>query len=169
MANISSGSPRGPKLPIRFAVMTVSNTRTKDNDKTGGWLCESLKNRGHKVVKYTIVGEEKTAIRTATQTMAHGNSVDIIITIGSTGVTDRDCVPEALKTQLDKEMDGFGELFRLLSFREVGPAAMFSRAFAGVISKTAIFCLPGSKHAVELALDRLIFPEIEHLLSMLSK
>lgn len=162
----SRSRDKGPKLPVRFAVITVSDKRTKDDDRTGVWLRDILPVRGHEVVQYSIVSENPTSIRTAIQTLVHGNKVDIVITIGGTGITDRDCVPESVGPLLEKHLVGFGELFRYLSYREVGPAAMFSRAFSGRMGRAVIFCLPGARRAVELALDRLILPEIDHLLAM---
>ncbi len=166
MARAKPSIEKGPKLPTRFAVVTISDTRTKEDDTTGGWLCENLPNRGHDVVKYSIVAENPTAIRTAIQTLVHGSRVDIVLTIGGTGITDRDCVPEAIGPLIEKHLVGFGELFRLLSYREVGPAAMFSRAFSGRIGRSLVFCLPGAQRAIELAVDRLILPEIDHLMAM---
>jgi molybdenum cofactor biosynthesis protein B len=164
---LKSSPRKGPKLPVRFAVITISDTRTKEEDATGAWLCEQLPRRGFEVVQYSIVGEQVSSIRTAVQTIIHGNKVDILITIGGTGITDRDCVPEALETLVEKRLDGFGELFRAISFKEVGPAAMFSRAFAGRIGRSIVFCIPAARRAAELALDRLIVPEMDHLMAMI--
>jgi len=156
----------GPEPNPRFAVVTVSDTKTRETDKTGTWLHRQLEKRGHEVVQYSIVSEHTTAVRTAVQTLVHGNKIDVLITLGGTGITDRDCVPEAIEPLLEKRLDGFGELFRYVSYREVGPAAMFSRALGGRIGRSLVFCLPGASRAVQLALDRLIIPELEHLLAM---
>jgi molybdenum cofactor biosynthesis protein B len=112
------------------------------------------------------VAENPTSIRTAVQTLVHGNKVDIVITIGSTGITDRDCAPESIGPLIEKHLVGFGELFRFLSFKDVGPAAGFTRAFAGRIGRSVVFCLPGASRAVDLAVDSLILPEVDHLLAM---
>lgn len=157
---------RGPRLPVRFAVVTVSDTRTREDDRTGGWLNDTIQKRGHSVAQYSIVGEDQTSIRTAIQTLVHGNKVDVVMTVGGTGITDRDCVPEAIIPLLDKPLYGFGELFRSISYREVGPAAMFSRAFGGRVGRSLVFCLPAARRAAELALDRLILPELDHLIAM---
>jgi len=166
MATDQEKTRRGPSLPVRFAVVTVSDTRTKENDRTGGWLNETIQRRGHEIAQYSIVGEDQTSIKTAIQTLIHGNKVDVVITVGGTGITDRDCVPEAIIPLLDKPLYGFGELFRAISYREVGSAAMFSRAFGGRISRSLVFCLPAARRAAELALERLILPELDHLIAM---
>jgi len=150
-----------------FAIVTVSDSRTKEDDETGGWLKDQLERRGHLVTTYSVVGEDVTAVRTAVQTLVHGGPLDVVITVGGTGLSERDCVPEALGPLLDTRIDGFGELFRFLSYREVGAAAMFSRAFAGVIAGSILFSLPGSKAAAKLALGQLILPDLGHLLAML--
>ena len=160
------GTHAGPEPSPRFAVVTVSDTKTREDDKTGRWLNDELERRGHDVVQYSIVSEHKTAVRTAVQTLVHGNRIDVLITLGGTGITDRDCVPEAIEPLLEKRLDGFGELFRYVSYREVGPAAMFSRALGGRMGRSLVFCLPGASRAVQLALDRLIIPELDHLLAM---
>lgn len=157
---------KGPKLPVRFAIVTVSDTKTKEEDRTGSWLVEAIPKRGHEVAQYSIVGENESAIRTAIQTLVHGNKVDVLITIGGTGITDRDCVPEAVIPLLEKPLYGFGELFRMLSYREVGAAAMFSRALGGRLGRALVFCLPAARRAGELALEKLILPELDHLLAM---
>lgn len=166
MARARAGKPGGPRPAIRFAVITISDSRTCDDDETGAFLQALLARRGHDVAHYSIVAENPTAIRTAVQTLVHGTKVDIVITIGSTGITDRDCAPEAIGPLLEKHLVGFGELFRFLSYQDVGPAAAFSRAFAGRIGRSVVFCLPGATRAVDLAVDRLILPEIDHLLAM---
>jgi molybdopterin adenylyltransferase len=166
MARVKNDEPKGPRPTTRFAVVTISDSRTREDDETGAFLQDLLEKRGHEVVQYSIVAENPTAIRTAVQTLVHGNKVDIVIATGSTGISDRDCAPEAIGPLLEKHLVGFGELFRFLSYKEVGPAAAFSRAFAGRIGRSVVFCLPGATRAVDLAVDRLILPEVDHLLAM---
>lgn len=165
MTNPEARLERAPPSSF-FAVVTVSDTRTKEDDETGTWLKDQLERNGHIVTTYSVVGEDITAVRTAVQTLVHGGPLDVMITVGSTGLSQRDCVPEALGPLLERRIDGFGELFRFLSYQEVGAAAMFSRAFAGVIANSVIFCLPGSHSAAKLALSRLILPDLGHLLAM---
>lgn len=153
--------------PASFAIVTVSDALSRDGDESGTWLREALSRRGHTIVAYSIVGEDVSAVRTAVQTLVHGSPLDVLITIGSTGLSSHDCVPESIMPLLHKQIEGFGELLRALSFQEIGPAAMFSRAFAGLIGRTVLFCLPGSKHAVKLALEQLVLPDLGHLLTML--
>jgi molybdenum cofactor biosynthesis protein B len=150
-----------------FAIVTVSDTLSRATDDIGAFVRDVLVREGHQVVAHSIVGEDVGAVRTAVQTLVHGSSLDVLITIGSTGLSTSDCVPEAIAPLLHKRISGFGELFRALSFQEIGPAAMFSRAFAGLMGHTAVFCLPGSRRAVELAVERLVLPDLGHLVMML--
>ncbi len=163
---MSSTDKKGPRIPVRFAVVTVSDTKTKEDDYAGSWLADHLPRRGHELAQYSIVGETQSSVRTAIQTLVHGNKIDVVVSVGGTGITDRDCVPEAVIPLLDKPLYGFGELFRAISSREVGAAAMFSRAFGGRVGRSLVFCLPGAKRAIELALDELILPELDHLMAM---
>ncbi len=160
---------QGGGPPSIFAVVTVSDVLTRVTDEAGTWLRDELRRRGHHVSNYAVIDADRTAIRTAVQTLVHGAPVDVLITLGATGLGPRDCIPEALRSLIEKEMEGFGELFRALSYREVGASAMFSRAFAGRMARTVVFCLPGSRTAAELALAKLILPELEHLLRMMKE
>jgi len=145
-------------------VLTVSDTRTLETDKGGALIEELLSDAGHKITAREVVRDESALIVDAVQNAMNGVSrPDAILVTGGSGISSRDVSPEALKPLLTKEMPGFGEVFRMLSWEEVGPATMLSRAFAGVIGGTLLFVLPGSTNAVRLAMEKLIVPELGHL------
>ncbi|MDT0841006.1 MogA/MoaB family molybdenum cofactor biosynthesis protein [Staphylococcus pseudintermedius] len=157
--------------PIRCAVLTVSDTRTTETDKGGQSVQTLLQTADFEVEiqHYMIVKDELTAIQSTVQQWLTGD-VDVIVTTGGTGIAPRDVTIEAVTPLLDKEIEGFGELFRYLSFTEdVGTRALLSRAVAGTAKRTLIFCLPGSTGAVKLALNRLILPELAHLVYEMNK
>ncbi len=148
--------------PVRCAVLTVSDTRTAEND-TGGDLIRSLVTEaGHEIVASTIVKDEP-ALVSALLTGAWGGGAEVILLTGGTGISNRDTTYEAVAALLEKTLPGFGEIFRTLSFEEVGPAAMLSRATAGTHRGRLLFSMPGSPNAVRLAMERLIVPELRHL------
>ena len=149
-------------------VLTVSDTRKKCDDISGQVIMEKLASQGVQVIRYTLVKDEISDIRSALQGMLAEKGIDIIIITGGTGVAPRDITPEAVYPYIEKPLDGFGEVFRALSFEEIGPASILSRAFAGV-TKTGvvIFALPGSPEGVTLALERIILPELKHIVSLL--
>jgi molybdenum cofactor biosynthesis protein B len=150
---------------VRCFVLTVSDTRTLETDKGGALIAELLKNAGHAIVERTIVTDERDAIADAVgAALKRADEIEAIIVTGGSGVGPRDVTPEALLPLLTKELPGFGEIFRMLSWHEVGAASMLSRAFAGVMGRTALFVLPGSTNAVRLAMEKLIAPELGHLL-----
>ena len=152
---------------VRCFVLTISDTRTEANDASGGAIVELLTGAGHQVAGRRIVRDDPAAVREAVQSAV--NTADVIITTGGTGITARDSTYEALAALLDKRLDGFGELFRMLSYAEIGAAAMLSRATAGSIGSTAVFSLPGSEHAVRLAMTKLILPEAGHVVRELGR
>ncbi|MCE5473336.1 MogA/MoaB family molybdenum cofactor biosynthesis protein [Staphylococcus pseudintermedius] len=157
--------------PVRCAVLTVSDTRTTETDKGGQSVQTLLQTADFEVEiqHYMIVKDELTAIQSTVQQWLKGD-VDVIVTTGGTGIAPRDVTIEAVTPLLDKEIEGFGELFRYLSFTEdVGTRALLSRAVAGTAKRTLIFCLPGSTGAVKLALNRLILPELTHLVYEMNK
>lgn len=157
--------------PIRCAVLTVSDTRTTETDKGGQSVQTLLQTADFEVEiqHYMIVKDELTAIQSTVQQWLTGD-VDVIVTTGGTGIAPRDVTIEAVTPLLDKEIEGFGELFRYLSFTEdVGTRSLLSRAVAGTAKRTLIFCLPGSTGAVKLALNRLILPELTHLVYEMNK
>lgn len=157
--------------PVRCAVLTVSDTRTTETDK-GGQSVQTLLQTADfdvEIQHYTIVKDELTAIQAAVQQWLT-EDIDVIVTTGGTGIAPRDVTIEAVTPLLDKEIEGFGELFRYLSFTEdVGTRALLSRAVAGTANRTLIFCLPGSTGAVKLALNRLVLPELTHLVYEMNK
>ncbi|MTV19754.1 MogA/MoaB family molybdenum cofactor biosynthesis protein [Staphylococcus delphini] len=157
--------------PVRCAVLTVSDTRTTETDK-GGQSVQTLLQTADfdvEVQHYTIVKDELTAIQSTVRQWLT-EDIDVIVTTGGTGIAPRDVTIEAVTPLLDKEIEGFGELFRYLSFTEdVGTRALLSRAVAGTANRTLIFCLPGSTGAVKLALNRLILPELTHLVYEMNK
>lgn len=145
-------------------VLTVSDTRTLQTDKGGALIEELLSNANHQITERQIVRDESALIVDAVTNAINGVSrPDAIIVTGGSGISNRDVSPEALRPLLTKEMPGFGEVFRMLSWEEVGPATMLSRAFAGTIGGTLLFVLPGSTNAVRLAMEKLIVPELGHL------
>ena len=152
---------------VRCFVLTISDTRTADTDTSGDAIAQALTSAGHELAGRQIVRDDPSAVRDVVRTQAA--KVQVIVTTGGTGITARDSTYEAISTLLDKRLDGFGELFRMLSYEEIGSAAMLSRACAGSIGTTAIFSLPGSEAAVRLAMDKLILPEIGHVVRELSR
>jgi molybdenum cofactor biosynthesis protein B len=154
----------GSTLRATCAVITVSDTRTTETDTSGARLVELLASAGHDVAFRTLVPDEADRIRAAVLE-ARSNGCQLILTTGGTGISRRDTSFEALRGLIDTEIPGFGELFRMLSFEEIGPAAMMSRAVAGLSAEAVLFVLPGSRNAVELAMQRLILPQIGHLLA----
>lgn len=147
--------------PVRCKVVTVSDTRAKETDQSGALIIDLLKREQMNVVDYEIVKDDREAIQAAIQSA--GAEVDVILMNGGTGFTKRDVTVEAVQELLEKEMVGFGELFRFLSYEEIGSASMLSRAIAGTIERKIVFCMPGSTNAVRLAMEKLILPELRHL------
>jgi molybdenum cofactor biosynthesis protein B len=150
---------------VGYALVTVSDTRDEASDVGGATLAAKVATAGAAVSSRRIVRDEEAAIRHAVREALAEDATDVVLVTGGTGVAPRDITIEALRQLIDKELPGFGELFRMLSYAEVGSAAMLSRAMAGVVDGKALFVLPGSPRAVELALDRLVLPEAAHLLS----
>jgi molybdenum cofactor biosynthesis protein B len=155
--------PHVRSIEITAAIITVSSTRTKENDTSGNAIEEILKEKNISVTYYTIVPDRIDNIREAWfEAMKKANC---IIFNGGTGLTHDDCTIEAILPLLEKKIDGFGELFRMKSIQQIGMASMLSRAVAGISNGKAVFCIPGSTPAVTLATTELILPEIAHLLS----
>ncbi len=153
----------------RIAVLTMSDTRTHEDDRSGQIIRETLGWRGFEVVAYEIVPDDPDRIREVLMMWIADPGVDAVITNGGTGISSRDSTYEVVAALLDKRLDGFGELFRMLSWQEVGAAAMLSRATGGAAGDTAVFCLPGSSNAVRLAMEKLIGPELGHVIHELRK
>lgn len=150
-------------------ILTISDTRTEATDASGKLMAELLEQNGHRVARKAIVPDEPEMIAALLREGIASDDVQAILCNGGTGISARDRSYEAVEAVLDKRLDGFGELFRLLSYQEIGSAAMMSRAVGGIAGNTAIFSVPGSKAAVELAMTHLILPELGHILWELSK
>jgi molybdenum cofactor biosynthesis protein B len=152
---------------VRCVVITISDTRTRETDSSGDAIAEALGGAGHTVVTRHIVRDDPGQVRDLVRSAA--SEVPVIVTTGGTGITSRDSTYEAIVSLLDKRLDGFGELFRMLSYEQIGSAAMLSRACAGTIGTAAVFALPGAPRAVELAMEKLILPEIGHVVRELRR
>ena len=150
-------------------ILTVSDTRTPDTDTSGQAIRAMLEEAGHVVTGSTIVRDEPADVAKAVRDGLDTPDTRVVISTGGTGITARDGTFEAVNELFEKRLDGFGELFRMLSFQDIGPAAMLSRATAGTIGRSAVFVLPGSEAAVRLALSRLIIPELGHIAQQLAK
>ena len=152
---------------LRCFVLTISDSRTAETDTGGNAIVEALVAAGHQVVGKRIVRDEPAMVRDVL--VERAPEAQVIITTGGTGITSRDTTYEAVSGLLEKRLDGFGELFRMLSYEEIGAAAMLTRACAGTIGRTVVFALPGSPHAVTLAMNKLILPEIGHVVREVSR
>ena len=147
--------------PVTCAIVTVSDTRTEATDRSGALIRSMLLDAGHLLGDYRIVPDEFDRITDTVSELA--GDVEVILMSGGTGITRRDGTFEAVSSMLEKTLPGFGEIFRMLSYDDVGPASMLSRATAGVIQNTLVFSMPGSTGAVTLAMEKLIVPELSHL------
>jgi molybdenum cofactor biosynthesis protein B len=154
---------------VGCAVLTVSDSRTVASDSSGKLIRELLAAAGHRAVAHAIVPDDADAIRLAVLRALARADVDAVIATGGTGVSPRDVTPEAVAPLLDKPLAGFGEIFRMLSFHEIGAAALLSRAQAGTSAGKVVYVLPGSSGAVRLGMERLIVPELAHLVGQLRR
>jgi molybdenum cofactor biosynthesis protein B len=152
------------KIKAIFAIIIVSDTRDEKTDESGRIAKELITSDGHQVLAYKIVSNDKTKIQTTAKEMLQNPKINVIVTSGGTGISKRDITVDTVSELLEKKIEGFGELFRKLSYEEIGEAAMISRAIAGTVNGKLVFCLPGSKNAVKLALDKLILPGLGHIL-----
>ena len=143
-------------VPINIAVITISDSRTKENDTSGDTLEKRITDAGHKLIKRTIIPDDVSKIQDTLDTMSKEEEIDCIITTGGTGLTGRDTTPEAVKAIASKHIDGFGELFRQVSFEKIGTSAIQSRAVAALINSTYVFCLPGSTGACKDGWDEIL-------------
>jgi molybdenum cofactor biosynthesis protein B len=148
--------------PLNVAVLTVSDTRTEATDTSGAVLVERLKGAGHKLAEKAIVRDDVYAIRAIVSKWIADPNVEVVLTTGGTGITGRDGTPEAVAPLLDKEIQGFGELFRTISYAEIGPSSLQSRCLAGVANATYVFCLPGSSNACVTGWDKLIATQLDY-------
>jgi molybdopterin adenylyltransferase len=155
--------------PVRCAVLTISDTRTMDNDAGGALIVKLVQGAGHVLAARAIVRDEPSQIEAQIRPWLADDSIHAILTTGGTGIAKRDSTIEVVRRMLTAELEGFGELFRVLSYQEIGAAAMLSRAVAGLVITpanalgTLIFCMPGSPNAVEVAMSKLIAPQLAHL------
>jgi molybdenum cofactor biosynthesis protein B len=156
--------PDAPGIVVRCAVITVSDTRTPDTDRSGQLIQQLLTDAGHTIAAYVVVPDEPDQIRSRLQSLSE---IDVVILNGGTGIAPRDTTYDAIAALLEKNLPGFGELFRWLSYEEIGSRAMASRAIAGTYAGKLIFSLPGSSNAVRLGLEKLILPELVHLVTQL--
>ena len=154
---------------VRCFVITVSDTRTDATDTSGRAIAALLEAAGHDVAGRAIVKDDPDLVRGTIEQQLANSDVQVIITTGGTGITSRDSTYEAIDALLQKRLDGFGELFRMLSYEQIGSAAMMSRASAGLVSGRIIVSLPGSEAAVRLAMERLLIPELGHLVQQASR
>lgn len=156
-------------LSLGCVVITCSDSRTRDTDTSGKLICHLLKSQGHTIVDYQILKDEPADITKHLQQTIQQATSHIVIINGGTGISRRDSTFEAVDGFLEKRLDGFGELFRYLSYKDIGSAAMLSRATAGIRGQHVIFSIPGSQGAVRLAMEKLILPEMGHLVGELNK
>ena len=161
-ANLHKSKAR-EKGPVRIAIVTVSDTRTPETDKNAHYLKPAIEAANHILAGYRIIKDEPGQVAATLDEFAANPDVQAILWNGGTGISQRDTTFDVLSRMLDKTLPGFGEIFRMLSYHEIGPAAMLSRATAGVYKAKIIFSTPGSPNAVKLAWEKLILPEIEHL------
>ncbi len=154
---------------VRCFIVTVSDTRTEATDTSGRAIADLLTAAGHVVAGRAIVKDDAEMVRGTLERQLAIADVQAIITTGGTGVTARDSTYEVVSSLLQKRLDGFGELFRMLSFQQIGPAAMMSRACAGIVAGHVVVSLPGSEAAVRLALERLLIPELGHLVQQATR
>jgi molybdenum cofactor biosynthesis protein B len=161
---------RGAPKSVNCKVITVSDTRDETTDKSGRLMMDLLEQAGHKIVDYCVVKDESSQVQKEILLGCDRDDIDVILTNGGTGIAKRDVTIETVKGLLEKEIVGFGELFRMLSYQEdIGSAAILSRAIAGVVKNKAVFTTPGSSGAVMLAMNKLILPEIGHVVREIKK
>jgi molybdenum cofactor biosynthesis protein B len=159
----------GAPVSVGCFVLTVSDTRTDATDTSGRAIADLLAAAGHRICGRAIVADDPDLVRAAVTRQLAKADVQVIITTGGTGISSRDSTYEAVSGMLQKKLDGFGELFRMLSYAQIGSAAMMSRACAGLVAGRIVIALPGSEGAVRLAVEKLIVPELGHLVQQASK
>jgi molybdenum cofactor biosynthesis protein B len=153
----------------RVYVLTVSDTKTKADDHSGRAIREHAEAAGHKVNGYDVLPDDPAAVRARVRALCLAGDVDAVLITGGTGIAARDTTYEAVSALLEKRLDGFGEIFRMLSYADIGSKAMASRAVAGVSGRTLVFCMPGSTQGVCLAMEKLVAPELGHLVGEMRK
>jgi len=152
---------KGPFVPLNAGVITVSDTRTEENDTSGDTLQKYFEEAGHKVIKRKIVRDDREGLQKLVKEWRDDPELDVIVTTGGTGLTQRDITPEAVEPLYTKAIPGFGELFRMLSYDDIGTSTIESRATAGVMDRCLIFCLPGSTGACRLGMEKIILPQLD--------
>lgn len=150
-----------PITALRVAVLTVSDTRTAETDQSGDAIAHALLGAGHRVQARSLLPDDTARVRAQLSAWIADPEVQIVIATGGTGITRRDVTPEALEPLISKRIEGFGELFRMLSYAEIGPSTIQSRAVGAICEQTLIFLLPGSTNAVRLALDKILLPQLD--------
>ena len=160
--SVEDHKSKAPKS-VNLAIITVSDTRTEADDSSGMAIADMMARAGHRIVRRAIVKDEIEEIQKALRELIEDNGVQAVVMNGGTGIARRDVTLEAITPFVEKSIPGFGELFRALSFNQVGSAAMMSRASAFVTERKIVFCLPGSEKAVRLAVEKLIAPELGHM------
>jgi len=148
-------------LPLNIAVLTISDTRTLQTDTSGSYLVEALQDAGHRIYQRELVKDDVYLMRAMVSAWIADKDVEVILTTGGTGFTGRDSTPEALMPLFDKTIDGFGELFRQLSYEDIGTSTVQSRCVAGLANRTAVFCLPGSTGACKLGWEKILLPQLD--------
>ena len=154
---------------VRCFILTVSDTRTEETDTSGHAISDLLERAGHAVAGRVIVKDEAALVRAVVERQLASSEIDAIITTGGTGIAARDTTFEAVDSLLEKRLPGFGELFRVLSYEQIGSAAIMSRATAGIAARRILVALPGSESAVRLAMEKLLLPELGHLVQQAKK
>lgn len=148
---------------LKIAILSISSTRSLAEDKSGHWIGKQSKKEGHQIVYHTVIPDDATVISRTISDILHAHTPHAILMTGGTGISPKDVTIEAVRPMLSKELTAFGVLFTQLSYEEIDAAAMLSRAMAGTIENTIVFCMPGSLKACKLACNMLIFPELGHL------
>ncbi len=151
-----------PFIPVRFAVLTVSDTRTRDDDRSGDTLAERIASAGHTLADRRIVGDDRAAITAIVKDWCWNQAVDVVLTTGGTGFTGRDVTPEAIEPMFEKRMDGFSAVFHRISFEKIGTSTVQSRATAGLCNQTFVFVLPGSPGACRDAWDGILEKQFDY-------
>ncbi|ELZ47130.1 molybdenum cofactor synthesis protein [Halorubrum coriense DSM 10284] len=154
---------------VAAAIVTVSSSRTADEDPAGDYVAAAFEEAGHEVAVRELIDDDYDSVQGTVDRLARRKDTDVVVTTGGTGVTPDDVTPEAVRGLLAKRLPGFGELFRRLSYEEVGTRTIGSRATAGVVSATPVFCLPGSENAVRLGVDEIILSEVGHLAGLAAR
>jgi molybdenum cofactor biosynthesis protein B len=151
------------KKNVNVAIVVVSDSRTQDTDESGKVASDLLEKKGHTIAEHLLIGNDSDAIANTLSELTNRTDVDVILTIGGTGISRRDITVDVLSPLMEKKLEGFGEMFRTMSFKQIGTGALMSRSTAGVINGKVILCLPGSTAAIRLAVKRIIIPEIGHM------